>query len=89
MEQIFCQSCGMPVKSEFTSTNQDGTVNTTYCCYCYKDGQFTSDVTMDQMIEHCIQYLDEYNGASGTQFTKEKALSQMKQYFPTLGRWKQ
>lgn len=89
MEQAFCQSCGMPMKDEFNSTNQDGTVNDTYCCYCYKDGQFTSDVTMDEMIDHCIKYLDEYNGASETKFTKEEAIAQMKQYFPTLLRWKQ
>lgn len=89
MEQTFCQSCGMPMRDEFNSTNQDGTVNTTYCRFCYKDGQFTSDVTMDGMIEHCVKYLDEFNGASETQFTKEEAIAEMKKYFPTLLRWKQ
>lgn len=88
MEQTFCQSCGMPMSAEFNSTNQDGSVNTTYCSYCYKDGEFTSDITMEEMIEHCIKYLDEFNGASDTQFTKEEALIQMKQYFPQLLRWK-
>lgn len=89
MKQTVCQSCWMTMRDEFNSTNHDWTVNTTYCCYCYKDGKFTSDVTMDQMIDHCIKYLDEYNGASGTQFTKEEAIVQMKDFFPTLQRWEQ
>jgi len=88
MEQTFCQSCGMPMSAEFNSTNKDGSVNTTYCNYCYKDGDFTSDITMDEMIEHCIKYLDDFNKDSDKQFTKEEAIVEMKQYFPQLLRWK-
>ena len=25
--------------------------------YCYKDGQFLQDCTMDEMIEHCAQFV--------------------------------
>jgi len=88
MEQNFCQSCGMPLSAEFHSTNKDGSENTTYCSYCHKDGEFTSDVTMDEMIEHCVQYLEDFNKDSGTQFTKDEAIAQMKQFFPQLLRWK-
>ncbi len=88
MEQTFCQSCGMTMSPEHNSTNNDGSENTTYCTYCYKDGKFTSDVTMDEMIEHCVQYLEEFNKDSDTQFTKEEAIAQMKQFFPQLLRWK-
>lgn len=84
MEQNFCQSCGMPLTEEHFSKNQDGTQNTTYCSYCYKDGEFTSDVTMDEMINQCVQYLDEFNKDSEQKFTKEEAIAQMKQYFPKL-----
>lgn len=51
MEQNFCQSCGMPLSQEHYSKNADGSVNTEYCAYCYKDGVFTSDVSMEGMIE--------------------------------------
>lgn len=89
MEQVFCQSCGMPLDSqEVHGTNQDGSLNPDYCHYCYKAGKFTEDITMDQMIEHCVQYLDEFNDGSGHKFTKEEAIAQMKQYFPSLKRWK-
>jgi hypothetical protein len=51
---MFCQSCGMPleksVKGEDFGTNADGAKNNDYCAYCYKDGKFTQDVTMDGMI---------------------------------------
>lgn len=85
---LFCQSCGMPLQTpELFGTNEDGSPNQEYCCYCYKDGAFTSDYTMDEMIAHCIQYLDEFNKDSKTQFSKEAAIAQMQKYFPTLKRW--
>jgi len=88
MEKTFCQSCGMPLCDEHYSKNNDGSVNTTYCNYCYKDGTFTEDVTMDEMIEHCLEYLDEFNKDSGKEFSREEAMAGMKQFFPTLLRWK-
>lgn len=86
---LWCQSCGMPMQSaKQFGTNNDGSTNQEYCCYCYKEGKFVQDCTMDGMIEHCINYLDEFNGACNTQYTKEEAIAQMRKFFPTLKRWK-
>lgn len=86
---LYCQSCGMPMQTaDQFGTNADGSANQEYCCYCYKDGAFVQDCTMEGMIEHCIKYLDEFNGASNTQFSKEEAIEQMKKFFPMLKRWK-
>lgn len=50
-EMTFCQSCGMPLEAdEHFGTNKDGSKNTDYCAYCFKDGAFTADITMDEMI---------------------------------------
>ncbi len=54
-EQRFCQSCGMPLTEEVLGTNADGSKNEDYCMYCYKDGKFLQDCTMEEMIEHCAQ----------------------------------
>ncbi len=59
MEQKFCQSCGMPLTEELLGTNADGTKNEEYCIYCYKDGKFLQDCTMDEMIEHCAQLMEQ------------------------------
>lgn len=84
----FCQSCGMPMQtSELLGTNKDGSANEDYCVYCYKDGAFVQNCTMDGMIEHCVKYLDEFNGACHTQLSKEEAIAQMRKFFPTLKRW--
>lgn len=88
METKFCQSCGMPLHAaEYFATNADGSMNEEYCIYCYKDGAFTADCTMEEMIDHCIKYLDEFNGACDTKYTKEEAIAQMRKHFPTLKRW--
>jgi hypothetical protein len=90
MEQQFCQSCGMPMTApEHFGTNQDGSVNNDYCAYCFKEGSFTQEMTMDEMISHCAQFVDEFNKDSEQKLTKEQAISQMKQFFPQLKRWKQ
>lgn len=84
----YCQSCGMPLQSpEFFGTDQDGSPNHEYCCYCYKKGTFTSECTMDEMINHCVEFLDEFNNENDTELTKEQAIEEMGKFFPKLKRW--
>ena len=89
MERVYCQSCGMPMdKPELFGTNNDGTKNEDYCTYCFKDGEFIKDLTMDEMIETCLQYIGEFNKDSEKKMTVDEARVSMKEYFPTLKRWK-
>ncbi len=89
MEQKFCQSCGMPLTDDNRGTNADGSRNFDYCIYCYKDGKFTQDMTMEQMIDHCARFTDEINRQSGQNLTQKQAKEMMRQFFPHLKRWKQ
>ena len=77
MEQRFCQSCGMPLTNDVLGTDADGSKNEDYCMYCYKDGKFLQDYTMDEMIEHCAQFVNAVNEGL------EKPI------FPQLKRWRQ
>lgn len=89
METKICQSCGMPLNEpELTGTNADGSKNEDYCCYCFANGAFTTDCTMDEMIGTCAGFVDEFNKDSEIKYTKEEAITTMKQFFPTLKRWK-
>ena len=89
MEKKLCQSCGMPLdEPALYGTEADGSSNEEYCKFCYSDGKFTSDVTMDGMIDHCVKYLDEFNGVSGTPLSAREAREQMCALFPTLNRWR-
>ncbi len=84
----FCQSCGMPLtKNEDCGTNADGSTNFDYCQYCYKDGKFLQDCTMDEMIEHCAQFVDEVNKKMPKPMTKEEYKQLMRGFFPMLKRW--
>ena len=89
MKQKFCQSCGMPLTEEILGTNADGSKNEDYCMYCYKDGQFLQECTMDEMIEHCSQFVDEVNKQMPKPMTKEEYKQMMQGFFPMLKRWKQ
>ncbi len=79
--QHFCQSCGMPLCDEVVSDNPD------YCKYCFADGRFTQDCTMDEMIEVCVQFLDEFNKNTGQHLTADEYREGLRQFFPTLKRW--
>ena len=88
MEQNFCQSGGMPLTNHVLGTNADGSKNDEYCIFCYKDGKFLQDCTMEEMIEHCASFVDAVNEASGAHMTREEYIGQMKMYFPRLKRWR-
>ena len=82
MERI-CQSCGMPLKSDSElGTEKDGKLNTDYCKYCYKDGEFIDKVDMNEYIEMCSKF--------GFQagMTNEEMKAFCQKLFPTLKRWK-
>jgi len=83
-----CQSCGMPMDSDaIYGTNSDGSKNSDYCIYCYKDGKFVQNFTMDKMIEHCAKFVNKVNQGLPHPITKEEYIGQMKMYFPHLKRW--
>ena len=88
MEQKFCQSCGMPLTEEVLGTNADGSKNEEYCMYCYKDGKYTQDCTMDEMIEFCSQFVDQVNKNMPKPMTKEEYKQMMQGFFPMLKRWR-
>ena len=85
----FCQSCGMPLnKKEDCGTNADGSTNFDYCKYCYQDGHFLQECTMEEMIEHCTQFVDEVNKLMPKPMTKEEYRQMMRGFFPMLKRWR-
>lgn len=88
MTQLFCQSCGMPLETEeVMGTNKEGSKNTDYCIYCYKEGNFTEDVTMDEMIEISLKHMKEFFKDDPSFKEEEEALATMKEFFPKLKRW--
>jgi len=85
----FCQSCGMLLtRQEDFGTNADGSTNFDYCRYCYHEGAFLQDLTMDGMIEHCAQFVDQFNKNTGQNLTPEEYKVMLRQYYPNLKRWR-
>lgn len=80
----FCQSCGMPMSDEVCGTNADGSKTADYCSYCFANGKFVQDCSMEQMIAACVTPMVQAN----PEMTAEKASAMMAEFFPTLKRWK-
>ena len=63
-------------------TNSDGSANSDYCEYCYKDGEFTQDCTLDQMIDICAPHW-----VAGGGVTEPQARDMLGEILPKLKRW--
>jgi hypothetical protein len=75
----------MPLnKPETHGTNAGGSKSNDYCQYCYEDGAFTQNCTIDEMIEVCVPHMV----AATSGLTEDKARNIMKAFFPALKRWK-
>ncbi|MEO1814370.1 MAG: zinc ribbon domain-containing protein [Acetobacterium sp.] len=86
MYEKLCQSCGKPMgqSDELYGTEKNGTKSRDYCDDCYKNGEFTTNITMERMIEVSIPYfLKEKPGID-----KDEAREEMEAFFPILKRWK-
>lgn len=82
-----CQSCGMSIEEDKSKgTNTDGTLSSEYCLYCFKEGAFTNDLTIDQYVEIGLDYSPEYQAAT-TEEEKSRIKEQAKHYLSGLKRW--
>ena len=86
----FCQSCGMILSSDQQrGSEKDGSPSAGYCAWCYKDGAFTAELSMDEMIDNNLKSLKEYNRERGQEFSFEGAKATLKEQLPQLKRWKE
>lgn len=84
-KMAFCQSCGMPLAAdEDFGTEQNGAKSADYCRYCYENGAFTTEETMEDMIESCLPHCSNNNPWPD----EETARREMLAFFPTLKRWR-
>ena len=79
----------MPLAKDNLGTNADGSRNEEYCIYCFKDGAFTGDFTMEEMVEFCGQFVDEYNKHTSQNLSREEYKAFLRRFYPTLKRWQQ
>ena len=80
----FCQSCGMPFFQEKDhGTEADGSPSEEFCSWCYRDGAFLEDETLEELIERCAPGM-----AESCRITLDEAVSFMGALLPTLERWR-
>lgn len=80
-QKLFCQCCGMPLEDEIIGRNKDGSLNESYCKWCFADGTYTYS-NMDDLIEVCVPNMVNEG------FTAEQAREYLRQTLPKLDYWK-
>lgn len=84
MPEHYCQSCGMMFTGpDQRGRNADGTEVEDLCRWCYDDGAWVEDISMDDMIEDCAPRMAESTG-----WTVDECTSLMGAVLPTLKRWR-
>lgn len=78
-----CQCCGMPMQESDCGTDADGKSCSEYCQHCYKDGKFTFNGTLDEMIAMLKSMAVEIG------MTEEQIEKAGKEVLPNLKRWKE
>lgn len=88
IEEKICQSCGMPLAAtEHFGTNSNGSPITDYCCFCYQNGNFTHNLSLEETIENSVSYMDGTEKIDGRTLTKDEAALRMHIQLPMLKRW--
>lgn len=82
MPEHYCESCGMLLTPNDYGTAANGKPTDHYCKWCYEQGEYTYETTMEAMIEDCAPRLAENTG-----MTRDEAVSLMGAVLPHLKRW--
>lgn len=82
MPEHYCESCGMYLTPDDYGTDASGKKTDHYCKWCYEQGEYTYETTMEAMIEDCAPRLAENTG-----MTLDEAVSLMGAVLPQLERW--
>lgn len=83
LPEHYCESCGMLLTPDDCGTSADGAKTDHYCKWCYDQGKYTYETTMEAMIEDCAPRLVENAG-----MTLDEAVSLMGAILPHLERWR-
>lgn len=85
MPAEYCQSCGMMFNGPDQHGHEsDGSEAAEYCRWCYENGRYTYETTMDDMIEECAPRMAESMG-----WTVDESASLLGSVLPNLKRWRQ
>lgn len=74
---------------ESLGTNADSSKNMDFCRHCFKDGEFTVNLPMEEMISRWKKYLHEFNRYSNDPLTEEQVVALLRDKLPQLKRWRQ
>ena len=80
--QLVCQSCGMPLEDDIMGHDAQGLIDQRFCKWCYDNGAYLSECTMEEMAETCADIMAQEG------VPREAALAHMNQVLPTLDRWR-
>jgi len=81
-----CQSCAMRMQDENSyGKNSDGTKTDKFCKYCYPNGSFSKDESLEEMAESCIPFrLNDFPDEKTARECLTKEISQLERWKETM-----
>lgn len=88
-DTLICQSCGMPMLvSEHFGTRKDGIPEKEYCCFCFKNGEFTDNLSVYEYAMGNIQIPPKSTHNNQPQLSGYELILQETIKLQNLKRWK-
>ena len=80
--QLICQCCGMPLEDALISREPDGSLNESYCKWCYADGKFAY-ASLEQLLDFLTAHM------ATEAWPPEQVRAYLEEYLPRLEHWLQ
>lgn len=78
----------MPMAAvEHFGTNSNNSPNRDYCCFCYKQGEFTDNLDFDEFVEDNLKFHNEADRVDGRTLTRDELRIKTRTKLPALKRW--
>lgn len=85
---IICQSCGMPMLvSEHFGTRKGGIPDNEYCCFCFKEGEFTDNLSVYEYATGNVQISKDTINENGLQISSHELILHETVKLQRLKRW--
>jgi hypothetical protein len=85
LDEQRCQSCGAILRSDSDcGTNTDRTLNHEYCHYCFLDGTYQDDCSLDTMLSIAEQVIGDVE-----RLPAGEAAARARRIVPQLARWQE
>lgn len=84
MELNFYKSFTLPFAKKLFGSKANSSLNKDYCIYCFKDGAFSANCSMDETLPSCAPFIDKVHVHLPKPMTRKEFKQMLRRDFPNF-----